>query len=194
MSARLFTRVLVPLELIPSERGMPDAMAARECIEATARLAKGGKICFVHATPVATESTFFGVPEIGGPIEYPATTEPDEGLRMIVQSVIEDVAEQVLAHRADYEVHVGSGHAADVILAQADAFHADLIVLPKMVGQTPSDRMVVGPTADEVMRRASCPVLMIPTGSVPAAERLAGRPRKGQEPRARHVIDMATSW
>jgi len=206
MSSISFRRVLVPLDLVCAERGAPDAMAAgrgfvalpvaaRESIETSADLANGGKVCLVHATPASTESMFFGVPEIGGPIVFPATTELDEEVRAVAQHTLEDVAERVIANRADYEVHVGSGPAADVILAQAEAFHADLIVLPTS-GRRHGAVQAFGNTADQVIRKANCPVLMIPTRSRHCSDRAVNVAAVATAPEndERDYYDFMTSW
>lgn len=59
------------------------------------------------------------------------------------------------------EFSVMSGRAAIDIPRTAEARHVDLIVLPTH-GLGAVDRLLLGSTADKVLRRASCPVLVLP--------------------------------
>lgn len=53
------------------------------------------------------------------------------------------------------------GNARDEILATADEWHADLIILGTH-GRTGFDHFISGSVAESVVRRAKCPVLIIP--------------------------------
>ena len=61
------------------------------------------------------------------------------------------------------------GHAADQILKLALADHADLIVMG-VQGRTALDMALFGSTTNHVVRQASCPVLTLRAGSLPARE------------------------
>jgi len=175
MNASSFQRVVVPLELQPAAPHDPDAIetgqgfvalsqAARESIKTSISLAKHGKICFLHATPVAVETTFYGVPEGGGPVPHPALSDIDDVALTMAQDTLRDLAETLVAEKADYEIRVASGRAIDVILAQSEAFHADLIILPAS-GRSRMQRLFRGSTTDKIIRDASCPVLVMPAHS-----------------------------
>lgn len=59
------------------------------------------------------------------------------------------------------------GHAGQQICARADAEPADLIVTSTH-GHTGLKHMLVGSTAEYVIRHASCPVLVVPTRPIPS--------------------------
>lgn len=56
---------------------------------------------------------------------------------------------------------LAEGDPADEIVARAEREHADLIVMGTR-GQSGIARAVLGSVADAVMRRAPCPVLLVP--------------------------------
>lgn len=59
------------------------------------------------------------------------------------------------------EVHVRPGAAAPQVLAEAHAMTADLIVIGTH-GRSGFERLMLGSTADKVLRKASCPVMTVP--------------------------------
>lgn len=61
---------------------------------------------------------------------------------------------------AVYEHHCLTGSPADQILAFADRVHPDLIVMGSH-GRTGLSRLITGSVAEQVMRRATCPVFVI---------------------------------
>jgi nucleotide-binding universal stress UspA family protein len=65
------------------------------------------------------------------------------------------------------EKHVEEGDAREMILSYADECRADLIVMGTH-GRTGVRRMLMGSVAEQVERRAACPVLMV-SGPFPAA-------------------------
>jgi len=70
------------------------------------------------------------------------------------------------------------GDAVPSILREAEEQGADLIVMG-MHGRTGLNRLLMGSTAEHVVRRASCPVLTVKT-PVPAAETLEARVEEPQ--------------
>lgn len=62
---------------------------------------------------------------------------------------------------------VRTGPAAEEILRYADEIHADLIVIGSH-GHNALERMLIGGTAERVVRLARCPVLVIPRPDVQA--------------------------
>lgn len=73
------------------------------------------------------------------------------------------------------EYRVAEGRPADVILAAADDTRADLIVMGTH-GRTGLRRAVVGSVAEEVARRAACPVATVRAGAAVAEARGAPFP------------------
>jgi nucleotide-binding universal stress UspA family protein len=63
-------------------------------------------------------------------------------------------------HTAFGEVSVVDGDARDAILATAKAVHADLIVIGTH-GRRGLSRLFLGSVAEDVLRRAPCPVLAV---------------------------------
>jgi nucleotide-binding universal stress UspA family protein len=59
--------------------------------------------------------------------------------------------------------HLGAGNAEGVLLARAKAFGADLIVMGAR-GRPALERFFLGSTAERMVRRADCPVLIVPPG------------------------------
>ncbi len=69
---------------------------------------------------------------------------------------------KVVPHNAAvvYEHHCVMGYPADEILAYAERTHIDLIVMGSH-GRTGLSRLIAGSVAEQVMRRAKCPVLIL---------------------------------
>jgi nucleotide-binding universal stress UspA family protein len=74
--------------------------------------------------------------------------------------LVEEAAAELRAAGIDAEGHVDFGKPGDVIVRHAEEIGADLIVM----GTTPHSelkRRVLGATADKVVRRAHCSVLVV---------------------------------
>ena len=72
---------------------------------------------------------------------------------------------QELARTTDVRLtsHLGEGDVEEVLLARARAVGADLIVMGSH-GHTALERLILGSTAERMVRRADRPVLMVPPG------------------------------
>jgi len=112
-----------------------------------ARLANA-KLLIVHVhEPV--------LPIIGGEIAYLPPQDTDPQLRKeALHAIVPDVANIEYAHR------LLSGDPASEIVNLAKSEHADLIVLGTH-GRTGLERLLMGSTAEQVLRRAPCPVLAV---------------------------------
>lgn len=73
----------------------------------------------------------------------------------------------------EVELVVRNGRAATDIARYAEEIGADLIVMPTH-GLSGVDRLLLGSTTDKVLRRAPCPVLVLPA-EVAGAEEASGR-------------------
>lgn len=175
MSTPAFSRVLVPLEFIIADRDEADAIEAggyrlvvppsvRQCIETGAKLAADGTLRLVHATPSLADAALYGGPE-GTWMPVDSIRDLDERARVTSTKVLEDLARK-LAPGVKTEVHAAPGIPTDVILAEAESFGADLIVLATS-GRGRARRFFLGSTTDKVVRQANCPVLVIPSHGEP---------------------------
>jgi nucleotide-binding universal stress UspA family protein len=156
-------------------------MSATPTIEAALRLLRryGGRITLLHTLQEMSRGMVFSGAEMALVArEYAGLAAAARGdlLRMIPANAF---------RRAQVERVVGSGLPHQRILQTASETNADLIVLG-MTRRTRLDEIVNGSTSRAVLRRAICPVLLVPTSKV-AAERetaLAGwRPRQWSDMR-----------
>ena len=98
---------------------------------------------------------------------------------------LEEVAGRLRAEGLQVEAVVRQGGAASAILAEAEATGADLLLVATEVRDGLA-RLVLGSVADELLRRAPCPVLFVRTeapGGAPAGQapaQLRRRPGAGR--------------
>ncbi len=122
-------------------------------------------VLHVERPPLTTLGGTAGVPPL--PTEYDRQLLLEELHR--IQPPVPDI---VLEHRLEH------GEPAPVILAVAEQIGADLIVLGTH-GRTGLRRLLMGSVAEQLVRRASCPVLTVknPMAAelevLPAAEEIA---------------------
>ena len=119
---------------------------------------RGAKLVIVHVEepPVA----------YGGGELYYGVMEPD---RQELQKMLSEVVPTDPA--VGYEHHLMLGTPASAIVQLAEREHCDLIVMPTH-GRTGLMRMLMGSVAEEVVRKAKCPVLTVKAAAaVPAAPR-----------------------
>jgi len=107
----------------------------------------------------------------GGGELYYGIEEPDreEIKRMLAAVVPTDPA-------VAYEHHLLIGNPATAIVHLADTEHVDMIVMPTH-GRTGLMRLLMGSVAEEVVRRANCPVLTV-KDAVPATAKEPTRPAR----------------
>ena len=67
------------------------------------------------------------------------------------------------------EASVRGGHPAREILTVADEFHADLVVIGTH-GRGGVEHLLLGSVAEKVMRKAPCPVMVVPAGTGPGSD------------------------
>jgi len=95
------------------------------------------------------------LPIIGGEIAYLPATDPDpQSIKLALLAIVPGVPNLEYAHR------LLEGDPASEIVKLAKAEHADLIVLGTH-GRTGIERLLLGSTAEQVLRRAPCPVLAV---------------------------------
>lgn len=172
-TSNAFQRVLVPVEFVLAD---PAAVERGDAIEAggqqlelptaTVRslqlgtaLAAGGRLRLVHATPSLAYAGIYGGPE-GTWMPSSTIKELDEQARTHSIAILEDLAKR-FCEGADVDFRAPPGAPTDIVLAEAEDFDADLVVLATS-GRGRARRFFLGSTADKVIRQAPCPVLVIP--------------------------------
>lgn len=167
-----FRRVLVPLEFetaadgdIENERAVELAPrqwvtigpASVESLRLANRIAR--YVCLVHATPDLAMTSMYGGIE-GTGIAESALVELDENARRQSIEALRQFASRYFED-AVVEYSVKPGAAIDVILDAAREHEVDAIVIAAS-GRSRVRRFVLGSTTDKVIRRASCPVIVMP--------------------------------
>lgn len=103
----------------------------------------------VDVVPVAA-----GVP----PIEMDLEAEPSESAR----ERLEEWAEERLPDDVSSSLELVDGDAAEMIVEVADEQDADIVVLGTQ-GHSRVERFLIGSVTEKVLRRAHCPVLVVPS-------------------------------
>jgi universal stress protein A len=139
-------RILVPYDFSECSSAALD-YAARLAIDSDARL------YIVHVDELL-DVRISTVPPVNGPGAYESSWEKRQ------RAVKKQLAKIVPHTVAGYEHHCLMGSPADEILEFADRVQIDLIVMGSH-GRTGFSRLITGSVAEQVMRRAKCPVLTI---------------------------------
>jgi nucleotide-binding universal stress UspA family protein len=146
-------------------------------LETAGGLAKplGAKVALLHIVDVASviaplaagsELGGLGVPAIGGAANMQLTEQIIEDQQQTSEAFLQKLVGQ-LPEGVAAEVFMREGAPAETIVAVADEWHANLIVIGTH-GRSGLERLVVGSTAEAVVRTAHCPVLSVRTGVNPA--------------------------
>ncbi len=96
--------------------------------------------------------------------------------RHVVEAEIQKIARGILGSEQEYEIRVDSGHPVALILQRAQALPADLIVVGSH-GRTGLARWRLGSVAEDVVRQATQPVLVV-----------KGLQQAAAWPEAKHVL------
>jgi nucleotide-binding universal stress UspA family protein len=121
----------------------------------------------LHVIPFAT----FVMPAGVGPSHFPAPlVEVARAQHEQATHRLEDMVAPLLSEGTPIETKVTEGDPWRVILEEAEALPADLLVIGTH-GRSGFERLLLGSVTEKVLRRASCPVLTV--GHVPP------RPRTG---------------
>ncbi len=136
---------------------------AERALELAAALARdrGARLLVLH---VAVPPPFVRPGELSKVLQQPG------GYRQELQDRLRHFRPAGLEGRIDYRIEEGTP--ADEILRLAEEIPCDLVVLGTH-GRTGLGRLLLGSVAEQVLRRASCPVLTVrlPAETPPAAER-----------------------
>jgi len=142
----LIRRVLVPIDFSDcSMHALNYAMALAERFDA--------RIILLHVVEPAVHSEHY----LSGPMAF---DETNQHLLEAGRERLEDVNRKCVVHRVGSEPLVRIGHAHSEIADTANALAADLIVLGTH-GYTGLKHVLLGSTAERVVRSAPCPVLTV---------------------------------
>lgn len=141
----MYRRIVVPLD------GSPLAEQVLPHVTEVARDRSGQVHLLSVAPPGRGEAKPTGAPE------------EREGTGGELAAYLDSVAEGLAATGADVHVHVRVGRQADEILAFAGQIDADLVAMSTH-GRSGIGRWVFGSVADRVLRRSTCPVLLVRAG------------------------------
>jgi nucleotide-binding universal stress UspA family protein len=153
--------ILVPIDF---------SAVSKRVVAAAAELARGlgGRLVVLHVVqpPVLTDSDF-GT-QLTAEYAAEATEAAEKQLARLRQQLLKD--DLVI------EVRNTSGYPGQSILDAADEVDADFIVLGSH-GHGAFYDLIVGSTASRVLKRARCPVLIVPPKPEPAPTRARARRR-----------------
>lgn len=147
-------QVLCPIDVSP---------IARQAAKQAAAIASycGASLHVLHvAQPIALPIPV-GVGH--GPVTWRETDRPT--IRCWMEERVQDAVER----GTDAEIEIASGRPATEILATAVTCGADLIVMGSH-GASGIERALLGSVAEEVLRRSTTPVLIVPAGAAIRAE------------------------
>ena len=117
----------------------------------------GAAIDLVHVYPIAAAGV--GSPLPGAVAMPPPTPQLLDG----IQRELDDVAGFARRAGVDCSTTIAEGNAAEQIVAHADRVGADLIVAGTH-GRTGLRRVLLGSVAEQILRKAHGPVLVVPPG------------------------------
>jgi nucleotide-binding universal stress UspA family protein len=137
--------------------GVDGTAACRAAIRIAAQEAR------YRQAPLIAVMAYSGQRTLGGPAGQPAATlgtARDE--RSTVESSLRDLVTEALGNQAEHvELRVVAGTAGRQILEAAREVRAQLIVLATRGSMS----MLLGTVSQYVLRKAPCPVLVVPAGA-----------------------------
>ena len=135
---------------------------AERALTVAIRFAKllGATVDLVHVYPMAAAGVLSPIPGVV-PVPPPPPQVMDE-----IERRLETLAAQVRAAGVDRLTTHLEGRAADEIVAYASRVSADIIVMGTH-GRTGIRRVLVGSVAEQVLRQARCPLLVVPSADDP---------------------------
>jgi nucleotide-binding universal stress UspA family protein len=156
-----YQRILVPLD------GSERATAALDHAATLAKLANAHLVLLqvIPSAAMLVSETAVASPGMGMPTldPYLSTTQyqsVEESLKEEARKHLDEAAAPLLANAIQVETVILQGAAADSILAYASEKNIDMIVMSTH-GRTGLARLVFGSVAENVLRRATCPVLLV---------------------------------
>jgi nucleotide-binding universal stress UspA family protein len=151
-----YRRLLVPLDgSAEAELALPHAVSHAR--------AYGASLLLIRVVPAAAAATPVTVelPLEGGLPALGALTDDAANPDVIGAAIyLEDVAGRIRAAGVEVEAVVREGAAATTILTEAESGGADLLLIATEV-RAGLARLVLGDVADELLRRAPCPIFYV---------------------------------
>ncbi len=90
--------------------------------------------------------------------------------RQILERDLQDLAQKILGSGISFTVSVVEGHAVDVMLQRLRKGPPDLIVMGSH-GRSGVARLLLGSVAENIVREAQCPTLIVRGPEIPAGQR-----------------------
>ncbi len=146
-------RILCPVDLSP----------ASDAVLSWARLvaeAFGGRIEVVHADWFEPPR-YFTEGQIGS-LEAEAARR-----RQMLEGDLRNLAQKILGSRVPFTVFVVEGHAVEVVLRRVTESRPDLVVMGSH-GRSGVARILLGSVAENVIREARCPTLIVRGPEIPS--------------------------
>lgn len=141
---------------------------ARQALTCAVPLARAlrAKVSLVHVVQPPTVSTWRGIPGGGHYLSMNMHRLVD-----VAKTHLDDLAAQLLPDELQGRTVVREGNPPYEVVAAAKAIKADLIVLSN-TGRSGLKRVVLGSTAERIIRHAHCPVLTVRRQMNESAKRL----------------------
>jgi nucleotide-binding universal stress UspA family protein len=134
--------------LVPVDFSEHSGLSLRSAGEFARRY--GARLQILHVVEIPTYPYFYVPPE----------TEILAERKETATKALAELVAEVIGETAEYEIFVSDGRAASEIIDFAEANGSDLVVIATH-GLTGLERLLIGSTAEEVVRRAECPVLTV---------------------------------
>ena len=146
-TGHVIARVLVPTDFSDgAEKALTVAIRFARLLRAA--------IDLIHVYPLPAAVTASPIPGVPFPAPTPEILQD-------IQQKLEALATRVRESGLDCLPSSGEGKAADEIVARANKIDAALIVMGTH-GRTGLKRVLLGSVAEQVLHKATCPVLVVP--------------------------------
>jgi nucleotide-binding universal stress UspA family protein len=144
----MYKRILVPLDgstfsesVLPHVRMLADST--------------GAEVILLRVMPVGIYDTVFA-----STAELPMPRNPEEDTRAQAEGYLQRVAFDYFPPEVTVRLEVSSGATPETILDYAEGENADLIAMTTH-GRSGISRLMVGSVAEEIVRRAHVPVMLV---------------------------------
>lgn len=144
----MYKRILVPLDGSGfSEAVLPHVRLLADTI--------GAQVILLRVMPVGIYDTVFAPSA-----QLPLQRNPEEDTRAQAEGYLQRVAFDYFPPEVSVRMEVSSGSTPETILDYAEGENVDLIAMTTH-GRSGLSRLVVGSVAEEIVRRARVPVLLV---------------------------------
>jgi len=119
----------------------------------------GAEVALVHVDEIPVATPYIADPLLGEqPVMIPELIKVQEDSS---HKLLDRIANKYM-DKATIYTYTKIGTAKDEILSTAEEWHADMIIVGTH-GRTGLDHFISGSVAERIVRKAKCPVLVIPT-------------------------------